>query len=156
MKKKRVGLKQAKKIFHRRSKQSQARDRAKTSKHTVYPWSKQSHQWKQHPNRYDMHGVDTKPVIPKKIIQGEIYTSFGTMQTSKKGIQTIKQETLAGFSNKTFIPNTITMKQLKKSSGIKAHYRKTKKGYTLYIRPKQSMHIPHFVIMEAQKKRQKQ
>jgi len=53
----RVGIKEAKRIFRKRSVRSQLLDRKKTSKHIVYPYSKNSHKWKKNPDKYDMVGV---------------------------------------------------------------------------------------------------
>lgn len=95
--KKRVGIREAKKIFHKRPLKNQLRDRQKTSKKLVNPYSKNSYKWKQNPNQYDMRGVDTKTLTPKAIKNNQVYTYFGKTNTLNKA-QQIQKETLEEYA----------------------------------------------------------
>jgi len=135
MTKKRVGLREAKRIFRKRSLHSQIRDRATTSKQLVYPFTKDSYKWKENPNRYDMAMVDTKSKVQRKIIEGELYSPYGKASNIKQA-KRVKRETLAGFSKRVSVPTGLKTKKLEKESSVKVAYKKSPKGYTIFIRPK--------------------
>lgn len=148
VKKKRVGLKEAKKIFHKRSIRSQVRDRATTSKQLVYPYTKNSYKWKQNPNRYDMALVDTKSNVQRSVIEGELYAPYGKAPNVKQA-KRMKKETLAGFSKRISIPKNLKIGELEQESSVKVRYKKKGKGYTIYIRPKTGKtSIVHPIVMQ--------
>lgn len=149
MKRKRVGIREAKKIFHKRSLRSQVHDRKHTAKNTMMPGSKNSYKWRQNPNKYDLHLVDTKMIIPKKVIDSKVFVPWGKSKTLS-GIKRMERETLAGFSSSMVLPLGMKNLQLKKISSIETRYRKNIKDntYNLYIRRikgKTSMLHPVFV-----------
>jgi len=140
-KKKRVGLREAKKTFHKRSLQSQVQDRRHTAKTVMFPGSKNSWKWKKNPNKCDMRFVDTKSQVQRRVIGGDVSTPFGKRK-SRSGIKQLKREVLASFSPRVVLSQEISTKKLGKKSSVKARYRKTKKGYQLYISPKRGAKFP--------------
>jgi len=134
-KKKRVGLREAKRTFHKRSLRSQVQDRRHTAKTVMFPGGKNSMKWKKNPSRYDMRFVDTKSPVQKRMIGGDVSTPFGRRK-SKSEIKQLKREVLASFSKRITLPQEISTRKLSKKSSVKVRYRKTKKGYQLYISPK--------------------
>lgn len=153
-KKKRVGLKEAKKIFHKRSLRSQISDRKQTAKKVVSPRSKDSWKWKQNPNRYDMRLVDTKMLIPKRLIGGDIFIPFGTEKTKRQAERT-KRELTASFMPKVSLLLKEDIRKLSKKSPVKVVYRKRKGKYQLYVAPKKekSFLFPHPIIVESKRKK---
>jgi len=145
---KRVSVKEAKKIFHKRSLRSQAIDRSRTAKNPVYPNSKRSGLWAQNPNKYDMHFVDTKPLIKKTIIQGNVFYNIGKVSNISEA-KLAKRDFLASFTKKVAIPLNMDMKELEQISGAKIKYRKKEKGYDMYMALKKSgFSLWHPVFMQ--------
>jgi len=148
-KKKRVSILEAKNIFKKRTLRSRVKDRQKTSRHLVYPYSKNSWKWKQNPSKYDMHLVDTKTIVPEKIINGRIYTLTKKVKDLNKA-KSIRREILASYSNNIFVPDRLNTNQLQKKSSMNVKYKKIKGGYGLYIRPKKGgVPFAHPVILEG-------
>lgn len=133
--KKRVGIREAKKIFHKRPLRSQIRDRQHTAKHTMMPGSKDSYKWRQNPNKYDLHLVDTKMLIPKKVIDNKVFSPWGKAKTLP-AIKRMERETLASFSTATSIPIGMKKADINKISAVETRYQKNIKTntYNLYIR----------------------
>jgi len=154
LKKKRVGLKEAKRIFHKRSLRSQMQDRRTTAKHLVYPGSKNSWKWKKNPNKYDMQFVDTKMLIPKRLIDDEIFIPFGRAKT-KKQAEELKRGLTASFIPKVFLPLEEDIRNLSRKSPANVIYRKRKGKYQLYVTPKKdkSFLFPHAIIVEKKRKK---
>lgn len=151
-KKKRVGLREAKRIFHNRSLHSQIMDRSKTSKKLVSPGSKNSWKWKQNPNRYDMRFVDTKMLVKKRVIEGDVFTPFGTAKSIKQAKE-FKRGLTASFMPKLFLPLKEDQRRLSKKSPAKVVYRKKNGKYQLYVAPKKGKKFvfPHAIIIEKKK-----
>ena len=156
MRKNRIGILEAKKIFHKRSSRSQIRDRQQTSKNLVYPRSKDSYKWKQNPTKYDMVMVDTKYVRPRIIVRGRVYTQWEIAKNLKQAKRQ-KKEILGSFSTKTVIPLNIKMKEIEKSSTVDVVYKKSKDNYKLFISPKKkAFPIFHPIIIQRKHRRQRQ
>ena len=150
--KKRVGLKEAKRIFHKRSIHSQALDRRKTSKNLVYPYSKNSYKWKRDPSKYDMVGVDTKSTIQKKIIGNEVYIPWGKTRSKEEAVEEIRN--LLGIgTNRWLIPESMSMKKLQKKSNLDVKIRKNDDEFNLFFRPKKNQFVMfHPVMMQKRRK----
>ena len=155
MVKDRVGLSEAKRIFQRRSLQSQVHDRRQTSKNLVFPYSKNSYKWKQDPSKYDMMMVDTKHRRPRVIIRGKLYTHWEVARDLKQA-ERQKKEILGSFSTKTVIPLGMKMKEIEKTSSVNVAYKKNNNRYDLFIHPKKNMFpVFHPIIVQKNHRRQR-
>ena len=153
---KRVGLREAKKIFHKRSLRSQVADRKKTAKRVVNHRGKDSWRWKENPNLFDIRMVDTKMKIPKKIVGEDIFIPFGSAKTQRQAKE-YKRNITASFSPKLFLATGEKIEDFGKKASVKVIYRKKqgKKGYQLYVTQKKGIRFafPHPIIVESKKKK---
>lgn len=133
--KKRVGLKEARKIFKKRPLRNQLADRRTNAKIIVTPYSKNSWKWKQNPEKYDMRLVDTKTRTKHKLINNKVFVPFGRTKSRNKAEQR-KREILTSFSSNIVLSEKTSTQKLSKKSGVVVKYRKTKKGYNLFVSPK--------------------
>ena len=162
---KRIGYREAKKIFKKRSARSKSHDLMHTSKHVVLPYTKKAELWAKNPDRYDMLGVDTKKRGQARIIGGremyEVKTNGISKKakkrqviTTRKKAEELKRIILMTFSplQYTYIKYGTSTRELAKISNVIVSIRKYKGKYRLYVKAKRGykdIFIQHpFIIQE--------
>jgi hypothetical protein len=162
---KRIGIRQAKRIFKKRSARSRSHDLMHTSKHVVLPYTKRAELWAKNPERYDMLGVDTRKSGQSRIIGGREMVEVRTDGISKKAkkrqalttrkkAEELKRVILMTFSplQYTYVKYGTSTKELEKISNVIVSIRKYKGKYRLYLKAKRGykdIFIQHpFIIQE--------